>query len=175
MTLTTPRLLLRRADTGDAAFLVELLNSPGWLQFIGDRHVYTPAEAITYLEDRMLPAYAAPGHGSYVVTARDSGTALGLVGVYRRPELNTPDFGFAFLDHGQGRGYAEEASRALLSSEAVRALPELLAITRLDNVRSQRLLNKLGFVHAGTTAVSGHPNLRYRYFRPGTAVASAEI
>ncbi len=173
MTLTTPRLLLRRADTGDAAFLVELLNSPGWLHFIGDRHVYTPEAAVTYLEDHMLPAYAIPGHGSYVVTLRETDAALGLVGVYHRPELDAPDFGFAFLAAGQGQGYAEEASRVLLSSEAVRALPELLAITRLDNVRSQRLLNKLGFLHAGTTEVAGHTNLRYRYSGGGTVMHSA--
>ena len=36
MTLPAP-LGLRPLDAGDAAFILELLNEPGWLRFIGDR------------------------------------------------------------------------------------------------------------------------------------------
>ena len=36
MTLTA-RQRLRPLDAGNAAFILELLNEPGWLRFIGDR------------------------------------------------------------------------------------------------------------------------------------------
>ncbi len=161
--LVTERLLIRQADTGDARFFLDLLNSPGWLRFIGDRNVRTEAEAVAYLENRILPVYATPGHGSYVVVSRGTNALLGFVGVFRRPELEFPDFGFAFLADAQGYGYAEEASLGILAMPAVRALPELLAITQPDNVRSQRLLERLGFVPTGTTPVGGVDHLRYRY------------
>ena len=45
--LETERLRLREFTLNDAAFIIELLNSPGWLQFIGDRNVKTEEQART--------------------------------------------------------------------------------------------------------------------------------
>ena len=39
--LTTPRLRLRWYRADDAPSLLELVNDPGWLLHIGQRHVYT--------------------------------------------------------------------------------------------------------------------------------------
>jgi len=41
----TERLMIRKFQSGDAAFVYSLLNSPGWLQFIGDRNVRTLDDA----------------------------------------------------------------------------------------------------------------------------------
>ena len=148
----TDRLHLRQATVQDAPFFLSLLNSPGWLKYIGDRNVHTTDEAEAYIENRILPVYETPGHGSYVVQLHHKVEPLGFVGVFRRDTLPAPDFGFAFLPEGQGKGYALEASRAILSTPEVAALPELLAITLPHNTRSRRLLEKLGFADTGDTA-----------------------
>jgi RimJ/RimL family protein N-acetyltransferase len=42
----TERLLLRPFNTDDAPFILELVNSPGWLQFIGDRNIHSIEDAV---------------------------------------------------------------------------------------------------------------------------------
>ena len=160
---TTTRLGIRRATPDDADFFLRLLNSEGWLRYIGDRHVHSPEEAREYIENRILPQYDYPGHGSYLIALRETDVPLGFVGVFRRDTLPAPDFGFAFLPEGQGRGYAREASVALLATPEINNLPELLAIVLPENLRSIRLLEALGFRPDGTVRLSDDLELlKYR-------------
>ena len=161
--LSTPRLWIRKVSTLDAAFFLRLLNSPGWLTYIGDRQVHTEAAAAEYIRNRVLPGYNKPGYGSYAVGTHGTDEPLGFVGVFERDTLAAPDFGFAFLPEGQGLGYGYEASRALLRQPEILALPELLAITLPENDRSIRLLRKLGFQNDGVASNGGDvPLLRFR-------------
>jgi len=48
----TERLLIRPIDKDDAAFVLELMNTPKWIKNIGDRHVNTVKEAETYINER---------------------------------------------------------------------------------------------------------------------------
>ena len=48
--LETARLRLRRLELDDAPFILELLNDPGWIRFIGDRKLRTLEQARDYLE-----------------------------------------------------------------------------------------------------------------------------
>ncbi|WP_116126707.1 GNAT family N-acetyltransferase [Lewinella sp. IMCC34183] len=153
------RLRLRRAVVTDAPFFLTLFNSPGWLRYIGDRGVYTEAQAGEYIVSRIVPSYATPGHGSYVAVLTKTRGAIGFVGVFQREGLAAPDFGFAFLPEAQGQGYALEAARTVLARPAVAALRELLAIVRPDNVRSRRLLEKLGFEVTDRTYPAGDADL----------------
>ena len=47
--LQTERLVLRRLSTDDSPFIVQLLNDPDWLRFIGDKSVRTLEQARDYL------------------------------------------------------------------------------------------------------------------------------
>ncbi len=46
----TERLLLSPLAIADASFIKELVNTPGWIRFIGDRNVKTDADALAYVE-----------------------------------------------------------------------------------------------------------------------------
>jgi [ribosomal protein S5]-alanine N-acetyltransferase len=48
--IETDRLTLRFASLDDAAFILELLNDPDWLKFIGDRGVRTIDQAKEYID-----------------------------------------------------------------------------------------------------------------------------
>ncbi|MTB50171.1 GNAT family N-acetyltransferase [Lewinella sp. W8] len=140
----TPRLSIHRCTVEDAPFFLELLNSPLWLQNIGDRGVYNLSDARRYIRTKILPAYKHPGLGNWLVRLKD-GTPIGCVGVYDRPGLDLPDFGFAFLEAYHGRGYALEAARTGIAHAIRSGFTELLAITLPSNEPSIRLLKKLGF------------------------------
>ena len=61
--LETERLGLREFNLKDTQFIIELLNSPGWLQFIGDRNVKTAGEAASYLKNGPIKSYSENGFG----------------------------------------------------------------------------------------------------------------
>ena len=95
--LQTERLLLREFTEDDAAFIVELLNSPGWIQYIGDRNIKTEEQAREYLNNGPLKSYRQNGFGLYMVEKKDDHTPIGMCGIIKRDTLNNPDIGFAFL------------------------------------------------------------------------------
>ncbi|MCY2984042.1 MAG: hypothetical protein NTY15_10460 [Planctomycetota bacterium] len=61
--LTTSRLLLREFSLSDAPFIRTLFNTPGWLQFIGDRGVATNGDAEQYLANGPMKSYVTNGFG----------------------------------------------------------------------------------------------------------------
>lgn len=141
----TERLTYRQLTLDDAPFLLELLTSPGWLKYIGDRGVHSIADAKQYIKEKILPAYAVPGCGPILAIRKSDGVILGNVGTYDRPGLEGVDFGFAFLPQFHGQGYAYEASKAGINWAAQHGHHELLAITLPSNAPSLKLLKKLGF------------------------------
>ena len=63
----TDRLLLRWLDAGDSAFILELVNGPSWIQYIGDKGVKTIEEAQRYIENGPVEMYQRLGFGLYTV------------------------------------------------------------------------------------------------------------
>ena len=144
--LETDRLRLRTFTLDDTAFIIALLNSPGWLQFIGDRNVTTSDQARRYLENGPLKSYADHGYGLSLVERKADGQPVGMTGILHRQHLAHPDLGFALLPDCTGQGYALEIVTALLEhARREWHLSEILAIALPGNSRSIRLLEKLGF------------------------------
>ena len=113
--LKTERLVLRHLNAEDAPFILRLLNEPSWLQFIGDRGVRTLADAQRYIETGPIEMYGRLGFGLYHVRLAQSGEPIGMCGILKRESLKDVDLGFAFLPEFWGKGYAREASAAVLS------------------------------------------------------------
>lgn len=146
----TERLILKPTGEGDAAFIRELLNTPKWLEFIGDRNIKTEEDARIYIQNRILPQLQRLGFAHYTLLRKSDGQAVGACGLYDREGLEGVDIGFALLSAFEGQGYAYEAAervkRAALEEFKVLALS---GITRKSNLGSQKLLQKLGMSFAG--------------------------
>jgi RimJ/RimL family protein N-acetyltransferase len=144
--LETDRLRLRHLASGDAPFIVELLNDPDWLRYIGDRGVRNEEQAVAYIQNGPMRSYAERGFGLYLTELKTGGEAIGLCGLIKRDFLPYVDLGFALLPRFRGAGYAFEAAAGVMRyAGATLRLPRVVAITALDNERSARLLQKLGF------------------------------
>jgi RimJ/RimL family protein N-acetyltransferase len=143
--LETDRLILRWLNAEDAPFIVELLNDPDWLRFIGDKGVRTLEDARNYIRGGPADMYARLGHGLYLTELKDGGTPIGLCGLIKRDTLDDVDIGFAFLPRYRARGYAREAAAAALAyAHNSLGLKRIVAITSLDNQASARLLEQIG-------------------------------
>ena len=143
--LETERLTLREFIPADAAFILELVNSPGWIQFIGDRNIKTTEQAIAYLENGPIKSYRENRFGLAMVETKDGKIPIGMCGIIKRDNLDSPDIGFAFLPEFTRKGYAFEIATATLAyASSQLKLPIIYAITVPDNIRSISLLEKIG-------------------------------
>jgi RimJ/RimL family protein N-acetyltransferase len=143
--LETERLILRWLSAEDAAFILELVNAPGWLRFIGDRGVRTLEDARGYILNGPVAMYRRVGFGLYMVELKQSATPIGICGLIKRVGLEDIDIGFAFLPAFCGQGYAYESASAMMKyAQGTFGLSRVVAITAPDNQRSITLLTKLG-------------------------------
>lgn len=145
--LQTARLSLHRLqEPRDAAFILELVNQPSWLAFIGDKQVHSLADARRYLRDGPLAMYDRLGFGLYRMARRDDpAQPIGLCGLVKRDTLPEVDIGFALLDRHAGQGLAREAAAAVLAhARGPLGLERVLAIVSPGNQRSIRLLQAIG-------------------------------
>ncbi|MEO6540807.1 MAG: GNAT family N-acetyltransferase [Ferruginibacter sp.] len=143
--LETQRLTLREFVTADTDFIIALVNSPGWLQFIGDRNIKTTVQAKAYLEDGPIKSYRDNGFGLAMVETKEHKEPIGMCGIIKRDSLDNPDIGFAFLPGFTGKGYAFEIADATLDYASKQLkLPVIYAITVANNVLSIKLLEKIG-------------------------------
>ncbi|WKB81897.1 GNAT family N-acetyltransferase [Cellulophaga lytica] len=150
----TDRLYIKPTTEEDAKFIFQLLNSPKWLQYIGNRNVTNISDAQTYIKEKMLPQLYQLGFSNYTVIRKEDNVKIGSCGLYNRDGLEGIDIGFAFLEEYERKGYAYEAANTLKHNAfATFNLKEISAITTKDNSSSQNLLVKLGFKLIGTTTL----------------------
>ena len=148
--LETDRLILREISADDAEFILDLLNQPSFIKYIGDRGVRTIETATDYIERRFTKSYRENGFGLYLVELQSQiqnlKSKIGICGFVKRDSLPHPDIGFAFLPEFCGSGYALESARAMMNyGRNQLKLSRVLAITTPDNEASIRLLEKIGF------------------------------
>jgi RimJ/RimL family protein N-acetyltransferase len=151
-TLDTERLRLRPLDAQrDAEPMLALVNDPGFLSGIGERGIHTLEQSREHLQEWAVAHRARHGFAHWAVETRDTGVFLGTLGLLRRHTLPWPHLGYALLSAYHGRGYAEEAARAVLRHAcAGLGLTQLCAIVDPGNVASIRLLHKLGLRYQDT-------------------------
>lgn len=143
--METPRLVLRQLCADDAAFILELLNDPTWLRFIGDRGVKTLDAARAYIQNGPVASYGKHGFGLWLVQAKADGVPVGICGLIKRETFDDVDVGFAFLQRFQGLGFGGESATATLVHGRDRlGLKRIVAVTQSDNTGSIRVLEKLG-------------------------------
>jgi [ribosomal protein S5]-alanine N-acetyltransferase len=154
--LETERLVLSHASEADAAFMLELLNSPGFIENIADRGVRTQDEARAYIRERVISQYEQHGFGMWLVTPKGETAPVGLAGLVKRDVLPHVDIGYAFLERAWGRGYAQESAAAVLRhAREVLGLTTIVAITTPTNAASQRVLEKIGLRYVDEIELPG--------------------
>lgn len=157
--LETKHLTIREMDAdNDAAFVFELLNTPKFIKFIGDRGVRSEKEAAEFIENKYRQSYRDLGYGLYTVCLKKTGDQIGVCGFVKRDTLPDTDIGFAFLPEYEGQGYGFESANAVLEYGRNKlGLLRILAITSPDNDASGNLLEKMGFKFDGMVEISDEP------------------
>lgn len=156
MTITeTPRLIIRKLNTNDAAFILTLTNEPSFIANIGDKGIRDLAAAERFIRVGVWTNQPRPGYGQFGVALKQSGELIGICGLLFRQNLGLTDIGYALLPSYWGQGYAFEAAEAVLAyGRSTLGLTQIVGLTSKDNIASIRLLQKLGMVFERTVTLS---------------------
>ncbi len=142
--LISDRLILNFLSPADHEFVKDLVNTDGWIRFIGDRKIHSTEDAKNYI-NKLLNTKE---NFYWVVRLLTNGEAIGIITLVKRTYLGHYDLGFAFLAASHGKGYAKEAAKLVV--DAASSDPKyniLLAMTVTTNVPSKKLLEALHFAY----------------------------
>jgi [ribosomal protein S5]-alanine N-acetyltransferase len=155
-----PELQLLRAGHAAAVLAFELANRAYFAASISDRgDGYF--KQFTEWHDTLLAEQEAGICACYVLVD-DDGSVLGRFNLYNIGN-GTAELGYRVAQRVAGRGVATAAVRELCRLAASRyGLHTLKATTTSENVASQKVLAKTGFVAVGPGAIGGRPATWYQ-------------
>ena len=149
MDLCTPRLRLRPWTDADREPFAAMSGDPGVSAFL--LPFATRADSDGWI-DRQIAHQAREGFCFWVVEHRETRAFVGAVGLlrigYHAPFTPAVEVGWRIAPAHWGRGYAPEAAAASLDHAfGALALPQVVANTAPANIRSRRVMAKLGMGH----------------------------
>ena len=122
-----------------------------------------------------FPAPLTPEQSAEFIERREDGELLGYTGLHRVTFTGMKDkieIGWRLRAECWNQGYATEAAQACVALAAKLGIEELVAFTTVTNLRSQRVMQKLGmellceFDHPALP--EGHPLRRHVLYLIGT-------
>jgi RimJ/RimL family protein N-acetyltransferase len=161
--LRTDRLLLRHWDESDLAAFFDLYSREDVTRWLG-AHPRRPLATVAEARQRLDRWHSherglSPPLGLWAVVPRVAGLLPGQpVGTVLLLPLSDADgptdlveVGWHLHPQHQGQGLATEAARAVLARAGKAGIDQVLALTDLDNVASQRVALRLGMTDEGVT------------------------
>jgi len=144
------------------AFLVELYNSPLFIETQGKTGVYNNAQAEERIRTRFLAEHERNGYGTYLVSLKTTPTTtlaeaqpIGSISLMKGDTITAPDIGFSIIPEMNGKGYATESGKALLDyAKRELGVSEAFGFFDPKNVASRKVMEKLGLEDRGIMTLS---------------------
>ena len=160
--LETDRLLLRTWTIDDAPKLFDICSDALVMKYLATGKPYASVEeAVEFL--RWAENYQKEnGFCRWAVLLQDTKEIVGSCGFARPHGTEEIELGYLLAQKFWGKGLATEAAGACLQYGFDKLkFNEVIAITDLENVSSQRVLEKIGFTKRGIEEINGEENLIY--------------
>ena len=158
---TSNRLLFREFTLEDAPLIFDLNSDPLVTKYLHEP-LTTLQKAKEVLAEIILPQYHLYNHGRWAVHLSEDYTFIGWCGLKFRADKNEVDLGYRFIKKYWGLGYATEAGKRCLGYGYQHLkLKKITAATHIENLASQKVLTKLGFVLKGEEVVDDAPAFTY--------------
>ncbi|MBP7173577.1 MAG: GNAT family N-acetyltransferase [Cloacibacterium sp.] len=151
----------------DIPFHIELMNSENWLKYIGDRNVHSEEDFLKFYRER-FQKITDKGYLNFVLTKKETGEKIGTCGLYKRESLAFADIGYALLPQHEGNGYIVEAIPLVIDYYFKNFAANILAaFTGKENIASQKILLKTGFVKIDERLIPPYEdtNIYFEYTR----------
>jgi len=163
--LETARLLLRPFTPADLDDLYHITRDPDVMRHIGDGHPLTHAETGRNLA-LIINALHRRGFGRWALILKETGALAGYCGLSMGKQEVGIELAYLLAKSEWGKGLATEAGAACLryGFESL-GLDKIAALTRPDNTKSRRVMErlKMSFVEEGS--YFGYSCVRYSLAR----------
>lgn len=163
--LETTRLKLVPCRLGNVDAVHELWTNDHVRHFLFDDRRISRDEARSFVR-ASLENFAQHGYGLWLVFTSKDESLIGFAGFLRSGEEN-PNLIYGVLPQFWSKGYATEAASAVLSyALETLAVPLVKADVDEPNLRSVKVLERLGMRQTSRTFVAGRPLICYEKARP---------
>lgn len=142
--IETQRLLLREITLHDTDVMFQLHSNPDVQKYTGEPPIDSIEEMEQAIQTR-INDYKKYGYGRWATFLKDKMHFIGWAGLAYLPEFDKIDLGYRFLPKYWGKGYATEASHAILAYGFNNLqLKQIIAIALKENKASIRVMEKVG-------------------------------
>ena len=147
-TIETKRLILTDWTVADAPELYQLAKNPNVGPHAGWKPHANEAESLEVIRTLFLTSMV------WKVTDKKTGALVGSLGLENdrfRPGIESKELGYWIAEEYWGQGWATEAATAAIQYGFEELDLDIIGIcTGPNNLRSQRVIEKLGFAYEGT-------------------------
>lgn len=157
----TERLYLREFTREDAIHFFNMNNNPEVIRYTGDQAFESVEEAEGFLKN--YKQYQLYKMGRWAVCDKQTHTFLGWCGLKFHPEEAIVEVGFRFYQENWNKGYATESAKASIAyGFQYLKLKEIYAHVQIENIASQRVLEKCGMQFVKEIVYDGFPAKLYK-------------
>ena len=145
--LETKRLLLRRLENEDVNEIFALRSDKEVMKYVPRPLAKTPEDALNHIA--IINEKIDSNEGiNWAITLKDNPKLIGIIGHYHiKPEHFRAEIGYMLLPEYHGKGIISEAINEVVKyGFQVMKLHSIEAIIDPDNIASERVLQKNGFV-----------------------------
>ena len=158
--ITTSRLVLREWKDSDHEPFALLNADSRVMEFMPK--ALTPEESDGWIE-KIKSHFVEHGFGLFAASLRQNQAFIGFIGLavpgFRAPFTPCVEIGWRLAAEHWNRGFATEGAKAVLRHAFTTLnLPEVVSFTVPANIRSRRVMEKIGLVHQQSEDFD-HPNL----------------
>ena len=153
--VATDRLLVRPWRLEEAPRVLDIQSRVEVVRWLGDGEpvLMRDLEEARAKIERYAELSTTPPLGFWAVEVRGTGQVAGSVLLLTLPndDHGEVEIGWHLHPDSWGQGYASEAASAVLAHGLAQGLPEVFAVTHLDNWPSQRVARRIGMDDLGET------------------------
>lgn len=157
----SPRLIFREFTSEDADLIHDLNSDDEVVKYLHELPSTLPL-AKQVLRDIILPQYEQNNYGRWAVHLKDTNEFIGWCGLKYRKDLDLIDLGYRFKRKFWGKGYATEAAKRTIEyAKDPLKLSKLHAFAHIENIASQKVLEKCGMKFTSLATVDNSAAKKY--------------
>ncbi len=160
--LETERLILQTWTLEDAPRLFEICGDAEVMKYLGTGEPYELIEQANEFLRWAKDYQKENGFCRWAVFLKENQEIIGSCGFARPHGTEEIELGYLLAKNFWGKGLATEAASACLRYGFERLkFSKIIAMTDLENVASQKVLEKIGFAKRGIEKINNEDNLVY--------------
>lgn len=162
--LETERLLLRQFCPADIDAYAAMLADPEVVAYVGSGKTLSRSQAWKNMA-MMIGHWSLRGYGLWAVEEKQTQTLIGRVGLYYPEGWPGLEVGWMLVRSHWGYGYALESAKAAVNMAFSQLqCPKLISLIHPENVRSQRVAQRLGSQKVAALTFNGMPIWQYELY-----------